>query len=109
MKDAAHSQLSHSAIDRCSKIPDQNMQSIQTPTNRNVVDPLRPTETSSSIRSSFSVETKSNNIAILGTFPEYRELKRNFERASKENEAWAEDYKKLTLRMKHLEQTTFRM
>ncbi|CAF1291477.1 unnamed protein product [Rotaria sordida] len=75
LKDAAHSQLSHSAIDYCSKIPDQNMKSIQTPTNRNVVGALRQSETSSSIRSSSSVQTKSNSMVILETFPEYRELR----------------------------------
>ncbi|CAF4902395.1 unnamed protein product, partial [Rotaria sp. Silwood2] len=107
LKDAGHSQLSHSATDHCLKIPDQHVKNIQTPTNRNVVGPLRQIETSSSIRSSSSVQTKSNNIVILGTFVEYRELKRNFERLSKQNEAWAADYRTLTLRMKQFEQTSF--
>ncbi|CAF1563696.1 unnamed protein product, partial [Rotaria sordida] len=46
-------------------------------------------------------------MVILETFPEYHELRRNFERVSKQNEAWAEDYRTLTLRMKELQQTSF--
>ncbi|CAF1346558.1 unnamed protein product [Rotaria sordida] len=107
LKDTAFSQLSHSTIDHCSKMPDLNVKSIQTPTNCSAVGSLRQSQTSTSIRSLPSVQTKSNNMVILETFPEYRELKRNFERVSKENEVWAEDYKALLLQMKQLQQTSF--
>ncbi|CAF4911039.1 unnamed protein product [Rotaria sp. Silwood1] len=107
VKDTALSRLSHSNTDNCSKISDLPVKSVQTPINCSVASVLPQIQTSSSIRSLSSVQTKSNNLVILETFPEYRDLKRNFERVSKENEAWLEDYKALTLRMKQLQQTSF--
>ncbi|CAF2797171.1 unnamed protein product [Rotaria sp. Silwood2] len=107
VKDTALSRLSYSNTDHCSKISDLPVKSVQTPTNCSVLSVLPQIQTSSSIRSLSSVQTKSNNLVILETFPEYRDLKRNFERVSKENEAWLEDYKALTLRMKQLQQTSF--
>ncbi|CAF4589997.1 unnamed protein product [Rotaria sp. Silwood2] len=107
VKDTALSRLSYSNTDHCSKIADLPVKSVQTPTNCSVLSVLPQIQTSSSIRSLSSVQTKSNNLVILETFPEYRDLKRNFERVSKENEAWLEDYKALTLRMKQLQQTSF--
>ena len=51
---------------------------------------------------------KSNNMAVLETFIEYRNLKRELERAENKNKAWEADYKALTRRMQKLEQSTFR-
>ena len=55
-----------------------------------------------------SASQKSNNIAVLETFDEYRNLKRELERSENKNKAWAVDYKALTRRMQKLAQSTFR-
>lgn len=66
-------------------------------------------QTPSSIRSLPVAATQSNNTAILETFPEYRSLKRDYERALKQNDTWATDFKALSHRLKKLEQSSFRM
>ena len=48
-------------------------------------------------------------MAVLETFIEYRNLKRELERAENKIKAWEADYKALTRRMQKLEQSTFRM
>jgi hypothetical protein len=86
---------------------DSHIKNINTPTNSRINDALQQSQTSS-IRSLSSVPTASNNIAILETFVEYRNLKRDYERVSKQNDVWTADYQALTRRMIRLEQTTFR-
>jgi hypothetical protein len=88
-----------------SRLHDKNN---NTPTNSRINDALPQSQTPSSIRSLSGVPTTSNNIAILETFVEYRNLKRDYERASKQNDIWVADYQVLTRRMTRLEQTTFR-
>jgi hypothetical protein len=109
VKDTALSRSSNSTTDHHSRVPGLNMKNIQTPTNSSVIGALPRSQASSSIRSSSSIHTKSNNIVILETFAEYRDLKRNYERVLKENETWFDDYKALTTRMNKLQQTSFRM
>jgi hypothetical protein len=108
MKDTALGRLSNSTVNQQSNIPDLHVDNINTSTNFNGIDALPQSQTSSSIRSLSRVPAASNNIAILETFVEYRNLKRDYERASKQNDIWFADYKALTRQMKKLEQTTFR-
>jgi hypothetical protein len=109
MKDTALGRLSNSTTNHHSTVSDSPIKNIKTPTYSHVMNGLRKTQTCSSIRSLCSVPTASNNKAILETFAEYRNLKRDFDRAVKENEVWSSDFKALTNQMKKLQQSSFRM
>ena len=82
---------------------------INTSINSCVNDIVPQSQSSSSVRSLSNIAYGQNNAAVLETFVEYRNLKRDYERVKKQNEIWANDYQTLTNRMTRLEQTTFRM
>jgi hypothetical protein len=55
-----------------------------------------------------SISYTTNNSAILETFVEYRQLKRELQRAVNLNETWKSDYNALVRRMQKLENSSFR-
>jgi hypothetical protein len=108
MKDAALGRLSNSTVNQQSNISDLHIDNVNTSTNFNGINALPQSQTSSSTRSLSRLPAASNNIAILETFVEYRNLKRDYERVSKQNDVWFADYQALTRQMKKMEQNTFR-
>ncbi|CAF4849064.1 unnamed protein product, partial [Rotaria sp. Silwood1] len=102
--------LSTTNIDHQPTTTNLNVQNLNTPTNLRISTNSSPaTQVSIRNQSLSSINYTTNNNAILETFVEYRNLRRDLQRAEQKIENWKADYDALQHQLQKLQNNSFRM
>ncbi|CAF3249836.1 unnamed protein product [Rotaria sp. Silwood2] len=108
MENNTSTPLSTIIISNQSTTPNINIQKLNTPSNPRAKSNLSASSQASASNQSLSnINYTTNNSAILETFSEYRNLKRDLQQASHQIENWKSDYNTLKRQMEKLKNNSF--
>ncbi|CAF3801659.1 unnamed protein product [Rotaria sp. Silwood1] len=100
--------LSTIIINHQSTTPNTSIQKLNTPSNpRAKSNLLSSSQASVGNQSLSNINYTTNNSAILETFSEYRNLKRDLQHALNQIESWKSDYNSLKRQMEKLKKSSF--
>lgn len=110
MENQTSTPVSNFIVNHQSVTPNTNVEKLNTPLNPRAKSNLSVSSQASAGASSLSnINYTTNNNAILETFVEYRNLKRDLHQAQNQIQNWKSDYSALSRQMEKLKNSSFRM